>query len=134
MSVEVSAADTAAAHATLARLRELLPEPVVEEGTRVGMVFWHVTDRGPHSDHRSIEALEWEEVERNYPRATRERLEDLMRAFVQGEGSRLLLWARRAEDRQDLGGAGARLGVAPSGARCTAWSTPSRSSAGCRRT
>jgi hypothetical protein len=47
---------------------------------------------GPRSDRRSIEALEWKEVERNYPRATRERLEGLMRAFVPGEGGRLLLW------------------------------------------
>src|SRR5437867_7530923 len=63
VSVQVAAASTAAAEATLARLRELLPEPVVDKGTRVGMVFWHVTGHGPRSDHRSIEALEWKEVE-----------------------------------------------------------------------
>src|SRR5919197_931951 len=65
-------------------VRELLPEPVVAEGSRVGMVFWHASERAPRSDHRSIEALEWKEVEPNYPRATRERLVGLMRAFVPG--------------------------------------------------
>src|SRR5438132_9934258 len=90
--VRVAASDPASAEAALARLRELLPEPVEADGTRVGMVFWHVTGHGPRSDHRSLEALEWKEVERNYPRATRERLEGLMRAFVPGEGGRLLLW------------------------------------------
>ncbi|MCA1847040.1 MAG: DUF5925 domain-containing protein, partial [Actinobacteria bacterium] len=55
VSVQVAAVGTAAAEATLARLRELLPEPPAQKGTRVGMVFWHVTGHGPRSDRRSLE-------------------------------------------------------------------------------
>jgi Domain of unknown function (DUF5925) len=64
--VRVAAPNPTAAEATLARLQELLPEPVEAEGTRVGMVFWDVTGHGPRSDHRSLEGLEWKDVERNY--------------------------------------------------------------------
>src|SRR5947209_3704461 len=45
--VRVAASDPASAESMLARFRKLLPEPAEAEGTRVGMVFWHVTGHGP---------------------------------------------------------------------------------------
>lgn len=68
---------------------ELRDEPPPDD--RVAMRFWSADGPTGYAVQRAIEAPEWAEIERNYPRAVRAGLERLLVAETAGAGS-LILW------------------------------------------
>src|SRR4051794_31770662 len=67
----------------------LRDEPVPDD--KVPMRFWSADGPTGYAVRRGIEAPEWQEIERNYPRAVRAALDALLAAEKPGAGS-LILW------------------------------------------
>src|SRR4051794_5099415 len=68
---------------------ELHDEPVPDD--KVPMRFWSADGPTGYAVRRGIEAREWQEIERNSPRAVRAALDALLAAETPGAGS-LILW------------------------------------------
>jgi ATPase family associated with various cellular activities (AAA) len=58
---------------------------------RAPMRFWSRRGNGGHDIRRAIEVPDWDDIARNYPRAVRSALQDLLAAREPGGGS-LILW------------------------------------------
>src|SRR3954470_10473813 len=67
----------------------LRDEPVPDD--KVPMRFWSADGPTGYAVRRGIEAPEWQDIERNYPRAVRAALDALLAAEKPGAGS-LILW------------------------------------------
>ena len=67
----------------------LRDEPVADD--KVPMRFWSADGLTGYAVRRGIEVPEWQEIERNYPRAVRAALDALLAAETPGAGS-LILW------------------------------------------
>jgi Domain of unknown function (DUF5925)/ATPase family associated with various cellular activities (AAA) len=88
--IVVAGADAATVGRASERLADALrDEPVPDD--RVPMRFWTADGGTGYAVRRPIEVPEWEEIERNYPRAVREALARLLAATEPGAGS-LILW------------------------------------------
>src|SRR4051812_28962583 len=86
----VAGGDPAAVGRASERLVDVLrDEPVPDD--RIPMRFWTADDGPGYGVRRAIDVPEWEEIERNYPRAVREPLVRLLAATEPGAGS-LILW------------------------------------------
>jgi hypothetical protein len=89
----VSAASEAQADAAMRQLRHLVPVAEAPAADVVPVTFWSYGPHGPQSIRRHLEAPAWEDVQANYPDATRQRLDPLMDpAFRPGRGGQLILW------------------------------------------
>ena len=87
--IVVAGTDPAAVGRACERLAdELRDEPVPDD--KVPMRFWS-GDNGYYAVRRAIDVPEWEDIERNYPRAVRAALGGLLAATEPGAGS-LILW------------------------------------------
>jgi len=88
--IVVAGADAATVGRASERLADALrDEPVPDD--RVPMRFWTADGGTGYAVRRAIEVPEWEEIDRNYPRAVREALARLLAATEPGAGS-LILW------------------------------------------
>ena len=88
--IVVAGREPAAVGRASERLAEALrAEPLPDD--RVPMRFWSRSGSGGHDIRRAIEVPEWEDIARNYPRAVRSALQDLLAAREPSGGS-LILW------------------------------------------
>lgn len=90
-SVRVSGINRDAAAAHLADIRDQLPERPPEGDGKIGVTFWHNSDNGAVSHHRSITAPTWDSIESNYVRSTREALTKLV-SFEPKHSGQIFLW------------------------------------------
>jgi hypothetical protein len=88
--IVVAAGDPEAAGRESERLADALRDAPVPSD-KVPMRFWSASGNGGYAVRRAIDAPEWGEIERNYPRAVRGALDDLVAAERPGAGS-LILW------------------------------------------
>lgn len=77
----------------LARIKELLPVAEQPPANVISVGFWYRGQRGARLVHRNVDATPWPDAKYNYPKLTRDALEDPMasvtRTFARG---RLMLW------------------------------------------
>jgi hypothetical protein len=94
VTVIVSGPDRLATSTVIERIRELLPEHVLDEDAeRVGFTAWHHRDEGGAiSRTREIEAPSWGDIANNYAASTQRSLELLFEDPRPGEGGQLILW------------------------------------------
>lgn len=83
-----------ASAAVLDRLRVLFPRVEKMDADTIPVTFWSYGPQGPQSVRRKLDAPAWDEIEENYPRAAREKLDRLFNgSFKPGYGGQLLLFA-----------------------------------------
>jgi hypothetical protein len=88
--IVVAGRDPAAVGRASERLADALRAEALPDD-RVPMRFWSRAGNGGHDIRRAIEVPEWEDIARNYPRAVRSALHDLLGAREPSGGS-LILW------------------------------------------
>lgn len=92
ISCEVYAATYQSAESHLAGLRKQLPPAPTLRDDRIFVSFWRNGPDEPAPLRRRIAVPRWSEIERNYHRATRRRLDALMRLKPDVAAGKLLLW------------------------------------------
>jgi len=73
-------------------LHVALPIYEIGEEQRVHVTFWRIFREGARRSSRRITAPSWQEIEPNYPRATRRELKPLVEGFRPGSAGQLVLW------------------------------------------
>jgi hypothetical protein len=89
---QVAAAGDEAAEAGMEELQALLPRATRDREGRVPVRFWTYSPHGPMPMGRTLSVPAWDEIEGNYPTATRESLARLMSGDLPWRGGQLILW------------------------------------------
>jgi hypothetical protein len=92
VQVVAAAATTAPLDELFGFLREKFRPPDPSSAHEVPVTFWTYSPHGPQPSWRSIGVPGWDEIESNYSRPTREKLEAIMRGFEPAHGGQLVLW------------------------------------------